>query len=172
MTFSVKFFRIMVFSLMLVFFSCKEKKSVENKFLIDGMMVITRFYSEYYEGERKIYTLRADTGFYFDTTDTYKLKKVEYKREDGEDVLIYSDSSIVKKESIDYFGNVKIVFSDSMELYTDSIVYLIKKDSLKTDDSILMVKKNNKMLTCGMVCYDNFKRIIFNSPILIYDQEK
>lgn len=169
MIFSVKFFRMIIVSWFLFLIFCGKDDIQKVKF--DQRNIVIGYQSYYYEDSVKIYSLKSDTGYYLDSLKMYILKNIEYVREDGENVRIFADSSYVFEKSIKYFGNVKVLFSDSMMLYTNSLHYNIEFDTLRTDDSIKIEKKNDKMLTKGFVCFDDFKKTVFPSPVLIYDEE-
>ncbi|MEJ5306814.1 MAG: hypothetical protein WHT27_00720 [candidate division WOR-3 bacterium] len=166
---SVKYFRIITvsFFLLLTFCGKEDVQSIAS----DQKNIVIDFKTEYYENNLKVYSLISDTGYYIDSLKMYVLKNVEYTREDGENVKIFADSSYVYEKSIEYFGNVKVLFSDSMILLTKFLHYGIESDTLKTEDSIMIEKKNDKMLTKGFVCFDNFKKVVFLSPVLIYDEK-
>ncbi|MEO0237489.1 MAG: OstA-like protein [candidate division WOR-3 bacterium] len=155
------------FFLFLIFCS---RENIEKVPIVQKDIVID-YKSDYYEDSVKIYSLKSDTGYYIDSLKMYVLKNIEYIREDGENVKIFADSSYVYEKSIEYFGNVKVLFSDSMVLYTRFLYYNIESDTLRTEDSIIIEKKSDKMLTKGFVCFDNFKKTIFLSPVLIYDEK-
>ncbi|MEO0288494.1 MAG: LPS export ABC transporter periplasmic protein LptC [candidate division WOR-3 bacterium] len=166
---SVKYFRMITVSFFLFLIFC-GREEVEKAQIYQKDIVID-YKSDYYEDDVKVYSLTSDTGYYIDSLKKYVLKNIEYTREDGENVKIFADSSYVYDKSIEYFGNVKILFSDSMVLYTKFLHYNIESDTLKTQDSIMIEKKNDRMLTKGFVCFDNFKKTVFLSPVLIYDEK-
>lgn len=167
---SVKYFRIVTVSIFLFLLFC-GRESIEKVEKIQED-VVTDFRSEYFQKDVKIYSLKSDTGYYIDSLKMYILKNVEYNREDGEKVTIFAESSSVFEKKIEYFKNVRVVFSDSMILYSNYLLYDIDTDTLRTDDSIIIEKKDDRMLTKGFICFDNFKKTVFLSPVLIYDEKR
>lgn len=167
---SVKYFRIITVSFFLFLTFC-GRENVRNM-TMDQKDIVIDFKSDYYENNIKVYSLKSDTGYYIDSLKIYILKNIEFSREDGENVKIFADSSNVHEKSIEYFGNVKVLFSDSMILYTKFLYYGVESDTLRTEDSIMIEKKSDKMLTKGFICFDNFKKTVFLSPVLIYDEKE
>ncbi|MDY6787101.1 MAG: hypothetical protein SVK54_03135 [candidate division WOR-3 bacterium] len=113
------------------------------------------------------YTLDADTAYL--SGDSLKiLKNVMFKRRD---ITIISDSSFMSDSFISYMSDVKIYLEDSMNLFTDYIIYSIYNDSVKTEDSLLIQKDNDFMKTRGMDTDINFNSIEFRNPVIIYDKD-
>ncbi len=167
---SVRYFRIVTVSIFFFLLFCgRENTEKIEKYQED---IVTGFKSEYFQKDEKIYSIKSDTGYYIDSMNMYILKNVEYDREDGEKVKIVAESSNVFEKRIEYFKNVRVIFSDSMVLYTNHLLYDINTDTLRTDDSIMIEKKDDRMLTKGFICFDNFKKTLFLSPVLIYDENK
>lgn len=114
------------------------------------------------------FTLSADSGRSADSSGNFMLYAPVYERKSGEKVTVESDSCLSGKQTISYFGGVTVRFEDSMILYTDSMVYLVREDSASTGDSVLIEKEKNKMKTRGFSAGEGFKRIVFPDKVVLY----
>lgn len=116
------------------------------------------------------YSIRADSAFQSDSSDNLLMKKVVFMKFSQDDtVRIVSDSCINGDSEIVFMGRVRVDMKDSMQIFTEAIVYMSAKDSAMSEDSLLIRKSGDKLKTKGFISDGSFKRVDFPNPVIISD---
>jgi LPS export ABC transporter protein LptC len=154
---------------MLLILSCSSKGS-ETSLMTGNEKTMSGIKMKSYKEKELQFTLDAQSGYSTDSSDNYTLIKPLYKRVTGDSIRVHSDSCISGKTEITYYGNVIVEFEDSMTLYTDSMRYFTESDSAITEDSVLIIKNNNKMKSKGFAGSNGFNKITFLGKVVLYDE--
>lgn len=116
------------------------------------------------------YSISADSAFQSDSSDNLLMKNVLFmKFAEGDTVSIVSDSCMSGDSEIVFMGSVKVEMKDSMQIFTEMIIYKSAKDSAVSDDSLLIRKRGDKLKTKGFTSDGSFKRVDFPNPVIITD---
>jgi len=116
------------------------------------------------------YSINAEYAYQQDSSENLFMKVVRFvKNTDSSFVTINSDSCISSDEKLVFLGAVKIENEDSMKIFTEKIVYMIKSDTVFSEDSLLILKNNDRMKTKGFISDGSFKRVLFSNPVIITD---
>lgn len=153
--------------LLIVFSGCSHSDTVKQADFGYEKKIVNFVVTSHKNGIED-YALYAESAFVYDSSEDYRLHKVIYERRDGEKVKIFSDSSLIMNNSISYYSNIRIELEDSMQMFTDSLIYRTDIDTVSTDDSILIIKGNDRMMTKGFYGDKNFKKITFYNPVVFY----
>lgn len=123
-----------------------------------------------YKGSVLNFSLFSDSGKSVPSGEDFILYNPFYVREEGESVTVSSDSCLSGRDVITYYSNVTVNFKDSMVLYTDSMTYFVDADSAVAEDSVLIQKEKNRMVTKKFIGKDGFKRIEFPNRVMLYGE--
>ncbi len=150
--------------IILLFVFCNNNSQTKN---IKYKEFIVKMKNIAYKNNKQDYILKCDTAYSYNDSAMY-LFGIEFI---NEDIKILSKKAIKTDTSITYLDSVKIYLEDSMDIFTDSLFVSFSNDSVKTDDSLLIIKDDNTMKTKGMLSDINFKKIEFYNPVIVYGED-
>jgi len=171
MIFSIEFGKMLISAIFFSFLllSC-EGEGGENRASSSFKKVFENTTMKSFSKGVEDYSISAKFAYQTDSSENLLMKKVVFvKNTDSSFVSINSDSCISSDEQLIFLGAVKIETEDSMKIFTERIVYIINSDTVRSDDSILIFKNNDRMKTKGFISDGSFKRVFFENPVIISD---